>query len=349
MLKFISKQVIRRGSGSGKAEDTSKKGPVISAPISFEFNDHNVARFSDLLEVMVRTKLSDQSGDPLSYVDDETTTNLVKDFGNGKVSKADFESYSASTLWSAAIQIINMNERILSSLKCDTLKSASYDDVVTLAGSLSLPCQKLLGIIFAATEMLIRDEPSCAPMVLNQLSNTIVWSLPPSTFATTNALANLLVDHRKLFPSCHTFARKISTAFKAVEPEEWRALAASSVSIYGNSADSSALKQQDSGANGALAMEEPSSAAGSSNKDNSQAQDRSQSQQEQPTDADTKRSVGKNKPWRSAFTEDLPLNDLNASVSIDGETNSSFSLRTIRCIIIYQINNYSTYSFRSPS
>lgn len=261
MLKYISKKVIRRNSGSSKAEEGSKKGTSIP-PISFEFNDLNVARFSDLLEVTVRTKLTDQSGDPLSYVNDETTSNLVKEFGDNKVVKADFESYSASTLWSAAIQIINMNERILSSLKCDTLKSATYDDVVALASSLSLPCQKLLGIIFAATEMLIRDEPSCAPMVLNQLANTIVWSLPPSTFVTTNALVNLLVEHRKLFPSCHTFARKISTTYKPVEPEEWRTLAANSVAIYGsNDTDSGAAgagAAQEQSQKGPLSMELPS-------------------------------------------------------------------------------------------
>lgn len=48
---------------------------------------------------------------------------------------------------------------------------------------------------------------------------------------------------------------------------------------------------------------------------------------------DTVSAGSKGKAWRSAFTEDLPLNDLNASVSIDGTSCAHSRLQLVPCII----------------
>ena len=231
MLKFITKKVIRRGSGSKKSDKSANDGPT-GANVLFEFTDANVSKFSDLLEVAVRSKINTKSSDPLRIVEDESTDRLVADFKNGSISKYQLESYSPSSLWSAAIQVLRDSKPVFEEDKCNTLRSANYDDVSQLARSLPQHSQKLIGVLCASAEMLIRADSASAPMVLNSLSNSIIWSLPLNSFVTTNALVNLIVDHRALFPSCHTFARKISTSFLPISPEEWRVLAKNSASIY---------------------------------------------------------------------------------------------------------------------
>ncbi|MGB4346194.1 MAG: hypothetical protein WBJ21_07330 [Burkholderiaceae bacterium] len=231
MLKFIAKKVTRRGSGSKKGErDTNET--AAAANTLFEFSDANVSRFSDLLEVAVRSKVSNKSSDPLRITEDESTEQLCSDFTNNSLSKTQLESYPPSVLWSAAVQILKNSKPLFEQESCNTLRSASFDDVSQLARSLPLYTQKLIGVLCASAEMFIRSEPPSAPMILNSLSNSIIWALPLNSFVTTNALINLIVDHRTLFPSCHTFARKISTSFLPINAEEWRVLAKNSADIY---------------------------------------------------------------------------------------------------------------------
>jgi len=40
---------------------------------------------------------------------------------------------------------------------------------------------------------------------------------------------------------------------------------------------------------------------------------------------------GKSKPWRSAYTDELPLNDVNASASIDGKDILLLRLYVVLC------------------
>jgi len=42
-------------------------------------------------------------------------------------------------------------------------------------------------------------------------------------------------------------------------------------------------------------------------------------------------NYGKSKPWRSAYTDELPLNDVNASASIDGK--EFFIIMFVMCCI----------------
>lgn len=346
MLKYLSKKVTRRGSGSKKGDKTLEddQDSTVTTEQQFEFSDANVARFSDLLEVAVRSKFSDKSSGPLSFIDDSSTDNLAACFVNGSVTKSQLESYTPSTLWSAAIQILKTSKAVLGEDKCNTLRSANYDDVAQLARSLPPHTQKLIGILCASAEMMIREEPACAPMVLNSLSNSIIWSLPLNSFVTTNALVNLIVDHRALFPSCHTFARKISTTFQPISPQEWRGLANNSVSVYGATNSSSAEA-------GRMSVN-TNSGQGDNDGDGWESDGSQAKRGHVPNPADMPRPAGPNtdrfsmaaaqgrgahassdatrggagagnvgvgKPWRTAYTEDLPLNDVNASASIDGK------------------------------
>jgi hypothetical protein len=317
MFKFIKKRVSLGGGTKGKADVDGKDVPVPPQQVKFEINDQNASRLSDLFEVAVRTKLSDRSSDPLAMTEDETTEHLVEEFLQKKTSKADYESYSANTLWSAAIAILNMEDRILSSEACEAIKNATSEGITKLAGDLPLPAQKVLGIVFAAAEMLIRDEPHCAPMVLNVLSKTLVWALPPSTYVATNALVNLVVDHRRLFPSCHTFARKISSTVSPVSAGEWRAFCASSVAVYGqpSSATESGGQNHTAAAGGAAA-----SGTGAGGDTNSEHSGEDASYVTAPSVSEVQGSArDPASRLRVSYTSDLPLNDVNASASIDGE------------------------------
>jgi hypothetical protein len=298
MYKFIKKKVLLGGSGKGKPNVEGKAATSDSAPPKFDLNDTTVTRLSEMLEVAVRTKLTNQSGDPLSIVDDEATASLANDFLFQRASKQDYEIHSASTLWSTALSLVNSGNRLLSEQQCHLVKSAGVEDTAKLASELSLPVQRLLGILFASAELLIRDEPRCAPLVLNALANSLMWALPPSSFVATNAVTNLLVDHRRLFPSCHTFARRISTTASPITAQEWRGYCTASVAIYGQPSDGSGEPTT------VVVVRDIAAATSSSPAEYGRGK--------APLPASA-RAV------RSSFTSDLPLNDISASASIDSK------------------------------
>jgi hypothetical protein len=328
MLKYIKKKVGGGGSSAGKGNDSGKidQPPAL---LKFEVNDSNVSRLSDMLEVAVRAKLSDRSSDPLIVVADDETNFLVGEFLAKKTSKTDYEAYSTSTLWSAAVALLSSSNDLLSSDACKTLTMAHQ--AAKVAGELPLPVQRLLGIVFAAAEMLIRSEPQCSPMVLNALSNAIMTHLPPNSFAATDALVNLLVDHRRLFPSCHTFARKISTTLPPITAAEWRANCTASVAIYGQAA--AAASSEGAGAAppaGPVAMvglgsddaDTTTSTATGVRSETAAAPPIVQVSASAPASAPTTATApeAQNKgpgAVRTSFMSELPLNDLTASASVD--------------------------------
>jgi hypothetical protein len=339
MFKFIKKRVSLGGGTKGKSDLDGKDVTAPPQQLKFEISDQNASRLSDLFEVAVRTKLSDRSSDPLAMAEDDTTEHLVEEFLQKKTAKADYENYSANTLWSAGIAILSMDDRILSSEACEAIKSATSEGITKLAGDLPLPAQKLLGIVFAAAEMLIRDEPHCAPMVLNVLSKTLLWALPPSSYVATNALVNLAVDHRRLFPSCHTFARKISSTVSPVSAGEWRAFCASSVAVYGQPGSAAEgatgpVLMAAAGENGSAAAASAGVGAGATGTGTAGGDTNSEHSGEDAsyvTAPSVSEVQGPGSRWRVSYTSDLPLNDVNASASIDGKLGTAMNCVSKLC------------------
>lgn len=328
MFKFL-KKTASFGSGSkGKMNDDTLVTKSDTEPTKFEITDQSVARISDILEIAVRTKLSDPTSDPLDFVSDETVDSLIIDFLEKKIGKSEYENFSTNTLWSVAIRVLESGEQILSSDICENLKSASSTEVTKIVADMSLPAQRLLGIVFAAGEMFIRDEPSCAPLVLTRLANVFLWKLPANSFVAINAMVNLLEDHRRLFPSCHTFARKISSTTTHITPEEWKIYATKACAVYGQADNSSS--STDIAASSSTAVSVNQSLTQSSNStsvpgDQTLIPSPSNSEPTLPATTPSDRSGPRSAPWvsskstRASYTSELPLNDINASASIDGE------------------------------
>ena len=331
MMKYFAKK-IGRGSGSNSsgqsANDESKLGSTTVRNLpTFAIDEESVTRFIELLHITVLTKFSDRS-DPLVFVDDESTFNLAADFILRKAKKADFETYPASTLWSAAFQIITAGDKILSQSQCEALSSFNFNGVATLASGMSSSQQKLLGTLFGACEMLIRDEPACAAMVLNQLSNTLIWGVAPNTADSSAACVNLIADHRRYFPACHTFARRFSTTVVPIEAQEWRRLGAESVAIYGTTnATTTPSNTTADAAPSPISADSPPALSPQvemtlnsnniNNNDNNSSTAANNNNNSNINNATNNKS--RNNNWRSSSPAELQLNDVNASASIDGK------------------------------
>jgi hypothetical protein len=357
MFKYITKKIVRSGSfstsGGGASEGTPTAEKKTFVP-TMEFDDDGVRRFSELLEVMLRIKFDDMNGEPLVQVTNDTVTTLMSNFITKKYSKKDLEQSTVSVLWSTAMKILDNGSEVLSMDTCQTLRNAGSADIIQVASRLPLPVQKLLGIIFGSSEMLIRSEPASAALVVKMLAHSVIWSLSSDFSEALRVLSKLLVEHKSLFPSCHTFARKFQRNFAPITREEWSAHATTSLAVYGKSdrgpassagralvpTDIQAIPSSTSGAGAGASSdtastgdrgnsEGPSTEAASSvvpplkpagvdplqQKQHHQHQGQGQGQGE---DGELGRTGLGRKPYRSSYQAELPFNDVTASASVDG-------------------------------